>query len=705
MVLSSIVGDAQKLLKAYDTRCHNVGTWENPRPQVKITGTPVNFYHGSSCDDSFKTVYDRGGMIEQHTPPSWSPNVTSQYTEAMRVATQFPTTLAELAPALQQHQQPLPPFQQQQQQQMQVQRSGGMLPNSASQSAFQNYGLHVPFLSSSATNQQQQQQSLYVDAASCSQSPLSTTALIASASSGDMGENSDTPSLLEWCKTPSSSVTTLGGGADAATSSRRRCTLPQSSATEDIPFFGMVRQLQQVVSMDGSNRFAVRVFPQVDRGFFLADSEWTCYRRNYFQVSCTFGLVGERGPAPDPECPCVVMDAGGTARTAVRFLVAISAQVASTRDKDVELVQHTPKRDKGPQTTPQAQPIRCSGGPSAISSSTVCFERLQFKTATANNGKRRAAQQYYTLVVDLLADCDDGERCLIASTTSSPIVVRGRSPGHYADSGQTPTYRSDAGTSGLPSASNLGSSHSTSALGRYTMPPPPPHADASSASAAALSAIRSQNDLLSSASSPSAFATNPAAAMAAAVAAAASYGFGTDDVVSHVFPGMHPPPPHTAAAAAQGFAMGSFELQSMLPPHSAPIHSQSQQQLFLMNSAAAAAAAATGVHSSSVSVTPATSPPPLFAQHHHQLGPSMPSMPSMPSLSPSSKMQQLSTHTSAPSAYNPPYFPQAVMDLKHQPVWDTHSVGSMGPRSATPATPTSGYDSAIDSAAATGTSV
>ncbi|KAJ2246123.1 hypothetical protein GGI13_005568, partial [Coemansia sp. RSA 455] len=77
-------------------------------------------------------------MIEQHTPPSWSPNVTSQYTEAMRVPTQFPTTLAELAPALQQQQQPLP--------QMQVQRSGGMLPNSASQSAFQNYGLHVPFL-------------------------------------------------------------------------------------------------------------------------------------------------------------------------------------------------------------------------------------------------------------------------------------------------------------------------------------------------------------------------------------------------------------------------------------------------------------------------------------------------------------------------------------------------------------------------------
>ncbi|KAJ2490162.1 hypothetical protein IWW47_005179, partial [Coemansia sp. RSA 2052] len=114
-------------------------------------------------------------MIEQHTPSSWSPSVASQYTATMRVPSQFPTTLAELAPApvpAQQQHLLQPPQQQQQQmqmqmhQQMQMQRSGGMgpaaaaaaavLPNSARQSAdssnsggfsaFQNYGLHVPFL-------------------------------------------------------------------------------------------------------------------------------------------------------------------------------------------------------------------------------------------------------------------------------------------------------------------------------------------------------------------------------------------------------------------------------------------------------------------------------------------------------------------------------------------------------------------------------
>ncbi|KAJ2880481.1 hypothetical protein IWW38_005945 [Coemansia aciculifera] len=140
-----------------------------------------------------------------------------------------------------------------------------------------------------------------------------------------------------------------------------------------------------------------------------------------------------------------------------------------------------------------------------------------------------------------------------------------------------------------------------------------------------------------------------------------------------------PPPPHTAAdaaaaaAAAQSFALSSFDLHNMLPPHSAPIQqSQGQHPIYLTNS-------------NSVSITPATSPPPMFAQQNHH---------------------PLSSRTSVSSAYNPPpFFPQAVMGLKHQlPAWeDTHSSSPMGrPRSASPV---SGYDSAIDGAAAAGTPV
>ncbi|KAJ1948248.1 hypothetical protein EC988_005253, partial [Linderina pennispora] len=217
---------------------------------------------------------------------------------------------------------------------------------------------------------------------------------------------------------------------------QRRRTVTHGSRLDSDPFFVEAVQYKDLYSMDQSNKYKVRIFPQIDRGFFLSDNDWTCYRRNYFQVSSTFSLIGMSAPVTDPECPCLVVDGDQSVRTVVRFLVGISAQISGS-DKKIELVQHTPKRDKGPQTTPHAQPVRASGSMHAtaigINSNTACFERLQFKTATANNGKRRAAQQYYVLVVELFGECEDGSRVLIAASASSPIVVRGRSPGHYAD--------------------------------------------------------------------------------------------------------------------------------------------------------------------------------------------------------------------------------------------------------------------------------
>ncbi|KAJ2077718.1 hypothetical protein GGI16_008067, partial [Coemansia sp. S142-1] len=58
----NISGNTQEQYKSYDSSCHNVGTWDSSRLQVMIIGTPVNFYHGSNCNNGFKTVYDRGGQ-------------------------------------------------------------------------------------------------------------------------------------------------------------------------------------------------------------------------------------------------------------------------------------------------------------------------------------------------------------------------------------------------------------------------------------------------------------------------------------------------------------------------------------------------------------------------------------------------------------------------------------------------------------------
>jgi hypothetical protein len=174
----------------------------------------------------------------------------------------------------------------------------------------------------------------------------------------------------------------------------------------------------------------------MDRGFFLADNDWTCYRRNYFQVSGRFTVVntvnnGEEGMPP------YLAEVDGNLYNVSEFAIGISAKVSNS-EKKVDLIQHTPKRDKGPQLIPEPKAVK----PGSImninaieaSQNVVTYERLQFKTATANNGKRRAAQQYYVLLVDLYAILDNNEKLKIASSYSAPLVVRGRSPGHYADS-------------------------------------------------------------------------------------------------------------------------------------------------------------------------------------------------------------------------------------------------------------------------------
>lgn len=176
----------------------------------------------------------------------------------------------------------------------------------------------------------------------------------------------------------------------------------------------------------------------MDRGFFRADQDWTCYRRNYFQVSSTFDVHGMNYLVQGPEVPCLLRKNDTQEFFQVDyFSIGVSARVTNN-DKKIELVQHTPKRDKGPQMIPEARPVRAGGNLHLASVGSnhniVTFERLQFKTATANNGKRRAAQQYYEIVVDLYANLPADGPLKVATCISAPLVVRGRSPGHYADS-------------------------------------------------------------------------------------------------------------------------------------------------------------------------------------------------------------------------------------------------------------------------------
>ncbi|OLL24962.1 Transcription factor vib-1 [Neolecta irregularis DAH-3] len=164
----------------------------------------------------------------------------------------------------------------------------------------------------------------------------------------------------------------------------------------------------------GSEQYTPSIFASVDRGFFVADGKWTCYRRNYFQTHIQVNLVSNL---------CM------SNKVPIQsFQTTISSHIASDPNNAIVLVQHTPKRDKGPQMAPAFVTI----GPDEK----VVFERIQFKSATANNGKRRAQQQFFIIRVELHATIAGQDPILIGVSRSMPVVVRGRSPGHYADNGQ-----------------------------------------------------------------------------------------------------------------------------------------------------------------------------------------------------------------------------------------------------------------------------
>ncbi|KAK4517356.1 aminophospholipid translocase [Mucor velutinosus] len=210
-------------------------------------------------------------------------------------------------------------------------------------------------------------------------------------------------------------------------------------ANETGPYFSSTKPFDNLYSSDKSTLLSVRVQSKMDRGFFLADNDWTCYRRNYFQVSSVFSVHGFNHYYSVNEPHVLVKDDDGALYNVQRFLLGVSARVANS-EKEIELIQHTPKRDKGPQYRPKPKPITPGGNLSmssvANNQNIVTFERVQFKTATANNGKRRAAQQYYICIIELFAETDRGQLIKIGSCQSAPLVVRGRSPGHYADNNQ-----------------------------------------------------------------------------------------------------------------------------------------------------------------------------------------------------------------------------------------------------------------------------
>lgn len=264
------------------------------------------------------------------------------------------------------------------------------------------------------------------------------------------------------------------------------------------PLIPMTTNGQLVYQDTNQTPIKIDIQGTIDKGFFLSDGEWTCYRRNYFSCICSYSLSPHY-----PNVPMQYIPSGSSAPYQVYgFAMSISSVVAESDSHNIELVQHTPKRDKGPVARPEkvrlnskppqqtthplgmyTSPHDMTGGsramyeggygqsPQGSYPTEHTFERIQFKQATANNGKRRAAQQYYHLVIELYADVGNqnaDQFMKIAQRKSAKMIVRGRSPGHYQTDRRGSTGSGPSGSGGMggypslvPGSSDYGPSGSS----------------------------------------------------------------------------------------------------------------------------------------------------------------------------------------------------------------------------------------------------
>lgn len=69
-------------------------------------------------------------------------------------------------------------------------------------------------------------------------------------------------------------------------------------------------------------------------------------------------------------------------------------------------------------------------------------------SATANNGRRKELQQHFVLHLKVIGTLTNGSKVVLTEATTSPIVVRGRSPRNFQARKEIPLLGSSAGSRG-----------------------------------------------------------------------------------------------------------------------------------------------------------------------------------------------------------------------------------------------------------------
>lgn len=158
--------------------------------------------------------------------------------------------------------------------------------------------------------------------------------------------------------------------------------------------------------------------------------ELTCYRRNLFQISGMITLsrsIAHMVNAQGQHVP--IYDLQATI-SALESIEGKSTEIISVPWKTSNGITSEDKSGAAPPRWPLDLSLNPELDPSCVSIP-IAWKRLQFKHATANNGRRKGLQQHYVIQINLMATLTTGETVKLSEIQSGPIIVRGRSPRNF----------------------------------------------------------------------------------------------------------------------------------------------------------------------------------------------------------------------------------------------------------------------------------
>lgn len=193
-------------------------------------------------------------------------------------------------------------------------------------------------------------------------------------------------------------------------------------------------------------RTTISLSAQLHGMFFLAESPWasttdaqmapselTCYRRNLFQITGEITLPrtlryiltdsGEQIPILGQEL--VISATESTEGNAVKI---ISVPWKTPANPNAPVVEDKVERE--PPSIP-LDLMNVQELDSDFATFPFQWKRLQFRIATANNGRRKELQQHFVVHLKVLATLATGGKIPICTVQSGAIIVRGRSPRNF----------------------------------------------------------------------------------------------------------------------------------------------------------------------------------------------------------------------------------------------------------------------------------